>query len=68
MTNNKNQNTAIGISKDTRNKIKALSYIKSYSNMRQYIEHLINVEIQLLPATDYSDLRTILRHLNQPQK
>lgn len=64
----KEQNTAMGMSKATRNKIKALSYTKSYPSMRKYVEQLIDSEIQLLAATDYNDYRTILRHLNKRQR
>ncbi len=67
MKSNDEQFSSVGVTKGTRNKIKALSMTKS-SSMKDYIEQLINTEVQLLDATDYNDYRTILRHTNPRQR
>lgn len=59
----KSQNTAVGISKETRNKIKALALAKSYDYMKDYLDDLIQEDIQLLSASTYADYRTFLRHI-----
>lgn len=60
----KAQNTAIGISKETRDKLKALALTKSYHYMNNYLDDLVQEHIQLLSASDYADYRTFLRHIN----